>query len=157
PRYPLRTTRQLTVQTLSSSLSSLRPVHGMRVVRSFGYAVRGSTATQPAGSPSTYATSPLVVSASGTSQAVCVRSATVRSGSVESRQIQPMTLYRWHWHCPGSLVAKMAVMSSQEAWLAGTMLSCSSEMGARMGRTVRYIPDVPVPDSGVSNEARCEP
>ena len=56
-------------------------------MRSLGYAVRGSTATQPAGS-STYATSPLVAAAFGSPHAVWVRSASVRSTWVESRQIR---------------------------------------------------------------------
>jgi hypothetical protein len=42
-----------TAQTPGSSLSSPRPFHGIREVRSFGKAIRGSTATQPAGSPAT--------------------------------------------------------------------------------------------------------
>lgn len=85
---------QVTAQTLSSSLSSERSAHGTRDVRSFGYAVRGSTATHPAGSPSTYATSPLVDSASGTPHAVWSCSRVIRSSSVESRQIHPRILNR---------------------------------------------------------------
>lgn len=70
-------------------MSSERSVHGMRDVRNFGYAVRGSTATHPAGSSSTYATSPLVDGASGVPHAVSSCSRVIRSSSVESRQIQP--------------------------------------------------------------------
>jgi hypothetical protein len=63
--------------------------------------VRGSTATQPIGSSSSkYATSPLVLGASGWSQWVWARSMAVRCSSVESRHIQPRTLSRWQWHLP---------------------------------------------------------
>jgi hypothetical protein len=51
----------------------------MREVRSFGYAVRGSSATQPAGSPSTYPSKPLVDGAPGSPQAVWSWSIVVRS------------------------------------------------------------------------------
>ena len=85
---------QVTDQTLSSSLSSERSVHGTREVRSFTYAVRGSTATQPAGSPSTYAITPLVDDESGVPHAVWSCSIPVRSSRVETAQIQPRILNR---------------------------------------------------------------
>ena len=49
-RYPLRTTKQVTAQTESSSFSSAgRPFHTVGSPSSRGYSVRGSTATQPTG------------------------------------------------------------------------------------------------------------
>src|SRR5690606_41593307 len=48
-----------------------RPTHGTRVRSNRSYAVRGSTAHQPTGTPSRYATSPLVEVAVGRSQFVC--------------------------------------------------------------------------------------
>jgi hypothetical protein len=47
------TASDVTAQMPSSPLSSSRPLHGTREVRSLGYVVCGSTATQPAGSSST--------------------------------------------------------------------------------------------------------
>ena len=61
-RTPSRTSTQVTAHTLESCRSSSRFAQaGRELLRtSPSYAGRGSTAHHPAGSPSTYATSPLV-------------------------------------------------------------------------------------------------
>lgn len=128
-----------------SSLSSDRPFHGTGVRPKYrGYAVRGSTAHQPTGSSSRYATSPLVDEASGSPQLVCSRRSAARSGSVVVVHIQPRVLNRWQWHCPASLVPKTVCRSSQLASFAGRKVSALASMGSMTGRLIS-IADNPLP------------
>src|SRR6266516_3086137 len=74
-----------------------------------------------------------------------------------------MTLYRWHWHRPGSVLPKIAVRSSQDASLAGTIRTCSSvispvvAMLVIMFRTLESNPDVLLPDCGDAVKPEASP
>src|SRR4051812_43460859 len=70
---------------------------------------------------------------------VCARRAAVRSSWVESRQIQPTTLNRWHWHRPASALPKTSRTSLHDASLAGTMRTSSAEIGSTLGDTPESV------------------
>ena len=110
----MRVTKQVTAQTPSSFYSSCLPVHGTRARSRRRYAVRGSTAHQPAGSPSKYATSPLVDSAADCRSRFALGA--VRPVPPPEPSFTSGPGSHWHWHPDGSpRVPKMDRRSSRLA------------------------------------------
>ena len=102
--------------------------------------MRGSTAHQPTGSPSRYATRPVVASAAGSPHCVWAsrRAARSSAGNLENASFG-RSLYRWHWQRGASpRFPNTVCRSSQAASFAGTTVSSSASSWARPNRTVNH-------------------
>src|SRR4029079_12855135 len=104
----------------------------------------GSTAHQPTGTPSWYATRPEVVAAPGWPQFVWMRSRKARSSTgKEPNDSFGASLKRWHWHLAAwPRVPNTPWRSSQVASLAGTLASAWLMLARRLLPPPR-LPDPP--------------